>query len=48
MQVASFNFLWFCPYSVMMQDVPPDLLNFEEVEELDPDSRLHQEEEDKR
>lgn len=32
----------------MMQDVPPDLLNFEETEELDPDSRLHQEEEDKR
>ena len=31
-----------------MQDVPPDLLNFEETEELDPDSRLHQQEEDKR
>ncbi|EFX81904.1 histone deacetylase 3-like [Daphnia pulex] len=34
--------------SVMMQDVPPDLLNFEEAEELDPDVRLHQQEEDKR
>jgi len=32
----------------MMQDVPPDLLNFEEAEELDPDVRLHQQEEDKR
>jgi hypothetical protein len=32
----------------MMQDVPPDLLNFEEAEELDPDARLHQQEEDKR
>lgn len=34
--------------SVMMQDVPPDLLNFEDVEELDPDVRLHTKEEDKR
>ena len=32
----------------MMQDVPPDLLNLEEAEELDPDARLHQQEEDKR
>lgn len=31
-----------------MQDVPPDLLNFEDVEELDPDVRLHTKEEDKR
>ena len=35
-------------FSVMMQDVPPDLLNFDESEELDPDGRLHQQEEDKR
>lgn len=32
----------------MMQDVPPDLLNLDDAEELDPDVRLHQKEEDKR
>ena len=32
----------------MMQDVPPDFLSLEETEELDPNVRLHQQEEDKR
>ena len=34
--------------SVMMQDVPPDLLGFECSEESDQDSRLNQRDEDKR
>jgi histone deacetylase 3 len=31
-----------------MQDVPPDALSIESIEEYNPDERLHQAEEDKR
>ncbi len=48
MFVKSINLSNLIIFSVMMQDVPPDLLNFDESEELDPDGRLHQQEEDKR
>jgi len=31
-----------------MQDVPPDFLSLENIEEYNPDERLHEAEEDKR
>ncbi|XP_067662888.1 histone deacetylase 3-like [Haliotis asinina] len=34
--------------SVQMQDIPPDLLNLENIEEQDPDIRNHQDDVDKR
>jgi histone deacetylase 3 len=34
--------------SAQMQDVPPDFLSLENTEELNPDERMHQAEEDKR
>jgi histone deacetylase 3 len=34
--------------SVQMQDVPSDLLSIENTEEIDPDIRNHQDENDKR
>jgi len=37
MFVKSINLSNLIIFSVMMQDVPPDLLNFDESEELDPD-----------
>ena len=46
-QVLEFD-LFPSSYSVMMQDVPPDLLNIENTEELDPDSRSNVQDEDKR
>ena len=40
--------LFFLNYSVQLQDVPPDALSLDNIEEYNPDERINQNEEDRR